>query len=93
MMRELQPKLFKRAIEIAGDAQTLCTKLRIDPHALKLWSEGRATPPGWVLQVVIDLILADDLARAAQDRRQQPRIPRPPEESGPADAVIAPPLP
>ena len=89
MLRELQPKLFKRAVEIAGGAPSLCTKLRIDPHSLKLWSEGRATPPGWVLQVVIDLILADDLARAAQDRRQQPRIQKPP-ESGPPDTFTGP---
>jgi hypothetical protein len=90
MLRELQPKLFKRAVEIAGDAAKLGTKLHVDPHALKLWSEGRATPPGRVLQVVIDLILADDLARAAQDRRHQPRIQKPPEESGPADAASGP---
>lgn len=62
-MRELQPKLFKRAVEIAGDAQKLCIRLHI---------------------------VEDDLARAAQDRRQQPRHQKPPEENGPADAVTAP---
>jgi hypothetical protein len=92
-MRELQPKLFKRAVEIAGDAQKLCGLLHIDPHALKLWSEGRATPPEGVFHAVIDLIVNDDLVRAAQDRRQQPRQPKPPEESGPADAISAPPPP
>jgi hypothetical protein len=90
MLRELQPKLFKRAVEIAGDAPKLCTKLHIDAHALRLWMDGRATPPSWVLHAVIDLIVDDDLARAAQDRRQQPRHQKPPEESGPADAVSGP---
>jgi hypothetical protein len=89
-MRELQPKLFKRAVEIAGDAQRLCTKLHIDAHALQLWSEGRATPPSGILQAVIDLIVEDDLARAAQDRRQQPRPQKTPEENGPADGFTAP---
>ena len=90
-MRELQPKLFKRAVEIAGDVQKLCTKLHIDTHSLQLWMEARATAPGRILQAVIDLIVDDDLARAAQDRRHQPRTPKPPDESGPA--ASAPPSP
>ena len=89
-MRELQPKLFRRAIAIVGDAQKLCTRLQVDPHSLQLWQEGRATSPGWVLQLVIDLIVEDDLARAAQDRRQQPRLQKPPEEKGPAGAATGP---
>jgi hypothetical protein len=86
-VRELQPKLFKRAVEIVGDAEKLCTKLHVDAHSLQLWLEGRATAPGWVLQLVIDVILDDDLARAAQDRRHQPRVQTPPEESGPGGAL------
>lgn len=91
-MRELQPKLFKRAVEIAGDAQKLCTRLHIDAHALQLWMDGRATPPSWLLHAVIDLIVDDDLARAAQDRRQQPRHQKPPEagEQDRGDAVSGP---
>ena len=89
-MRELQPKLFRRAVEIAGGVQKLCTRLQVDPHSLQLWSEGRATSPGRVLQLVIDLIVEDDLARAAQDRRQQPRVQKPPEEKGPAGAASGP---
>jgi hypothetical protein len=84
-VRELQPKLFKRAIEIAGDAETLCQRLRVEPHALQLWMEGRATTPGWAFHALIDLILDDDLARAAQDRR---RSPRPHTDAGNANAAI-----
>lgn len=89
-MRGLQPKLFRRAVEIAGDAEKLCSKLHIDAHSLQLWSEARARAPGWVLQAVIDLIVEDDLARAAQDRRQQPRLQKPPEEKDPAGAATGP---
>jgi hypothetical protein len=92
-VRELQPKIFKRAVEIVGDTQTLCTKLHIDAHSLQLWMEARATAPGRILQAVIDLIVDDDLARAAQDRRHQPRAPKPPDESVPADSASAPPPP
>jgi hypothetical protein len=90
VVRELQPKLFKRAVEIAGDAQKLGNKLHVDPHSLHLWLEGRATAPGWVLQLVIDLIVDDDLARAAQDRRQQPRSKDPPDEKPPPGAITGP---
>lgn len=90
-MRELQPKLFRRAVEIAGDTQKLCTKLHVDPHSLQLWMEARATAPGRILQAVIDLIVDDDLARAAQDRRHQPRLPKPADESAADSASVPPP--
>src|SRR5688572_19462412 len=72
-LHELQSKLIKRAIEIAGDANRLCRKLGVNEHARQLWVDGRATAPGPVFQALIDLILDDDLARAAQDRRSHPR--------------------
>jgi hypothetical protein len=77
-VKHLQPKLLQRAVEIAGSEEKLCDRLEVERHSFKLWSEGRATAPQEVLYAVIDLILEDDLARAAQDRRQQPRQ----EESG-----------
>jgi hypothetical protein len=39
-----------------------------------LWLSGRATIPADELHHVIDLILEDDIARAAQDRRSHPRM-------------------
>jgi hypothetical protein len=72
-MQHLQPKLLQRAVEIAGSEDKLCQQLRTEPHAFKLWLTGRASAPADVLHAVIDLILQDDVARAAQDRRQHPR--------------------
>jgi hypothetical protein len=72
-LHELQSKLIKRAIEITGDAKKLCRQLGVNEHALQLWLDGRATAPSPVFQALIDLILEDDLLRAAQDRRSQPR--------------------
>jgi hypothetical protein len=86
-LHELQSKLIKRAIEITGDAKKLCRQLGVGEHALQLWSDGRATVPSPVFQALIDLILDDDLARAAQDRRSHPRSahsPAPEKEEGPA---------
>ena len=73
-MRRLQPKLLARAVEIAGSEGMLCTILGVDPHRLRLWLSGRATVPADELHRVIDLILEDDIARAAQDRRSHPRM-------------------
>jgi hypothetical protein len=74
-MQHLQPKLIQRAVEIAGSEEKLCQRLRAEPHAFKLWLTGRASAPADVLHGVIDIILEDDVARAAQDRRHHPRAP------------------
>jgi hypothetical protein len=74
-LHALQSKLIKRAIAITGDAKELCRRLGVNQHSLQLWLDGRATAPGPVFQALIDLILDDDLMRAAQDRRSQPRAP------------------
>ena len=73
-MQHLQPKLLQRAVEIAGSEEQLCERLRTEPHAFKLWLTGRASAPADILHAVIDLILQDDVARAAQDRRHHPRV-------------------
>jgi hypothetical protein len=72
-MQQLQDKLLKRALEIAGGESALAVRLGAEPHALSLWLAGRASPPQRIFLVLVDLILQDDLARAAQDRREQPR--------------------
>ena len=72
-MIELQPRLFARAIDIAGGPRALCAQLGIEEHSLRLWMAERARAPERIFLAVVDLVLADDLARAAQDRRQAPR--------------------
>jgi hypothetical protein len=72
-MVEIQARLLHRAISIAGGEDRLATKLHVPEHGLRLWLENRARLPDYVFLVVVDLILADDEAWAAQDRRIQPR--------------------
>jgi hypothetical protein len=38
-----------------------------------MWLSGKALPPDRVLSFAVDLLLDDDLARAAQDRRKELR--------------------
>jgi hypothetical protein len=72
-MRHLQSRLIRRALEVTGGFSALCARLGANEHAVRMWLDNRATAPTKVLHELIDLILEDDVARAAQDRRQQPR--------------------
>lgn len=68
-----QRRLLERATEIAGGRAALGVRLGVHEHSLALWAEDRAAMPGRIFLALADLILEDDLARAAQDRRERPR--------------------
>jgi len=72
-MLAFQGRLIKRAIEIAGSPTALCQQLGVDEHALLFWMHGRARMPDAAFLACADMLLSDDVARAAQDRRAQPR--------------------
>ena len=84
MDRELRRTVLRRAAEIAGGTAQLSEKLNLEQHRLELWIAGRATAPHWVFLLAVDLVLRDDMARAAQDRRSTPRS-----VNGPADRNAA----
>jgi hypothetical protein len=73
MDRELRTTVLRRAADISGGASALQQRLRVDQHALELWLSGRATVPEWVFVLAVDVVVRDDIARAAQDRRGSPR--------------------
>jgi DNA-binding transcriptional regulator YdaS (Cro superfamily) len=70
---DLQPILLKRAAEIAGGSVRLCECLRVSPERLDLWLSGGERLPDEVFLTIVDMVLRDDMARAQDDRRQQPR--------------------
>jgi hypothetical protein len=70
---ELRRRALERAVEIAGGTAALRGRLGVDDHQLALWLRGQARIPLHVFDAAVDLILADDIARAAQDRRERPR--------------------
>jgi hypothetical protein len=72
-MVEIQARLLGRAVSIAGGEARLAASLRVPEHSLRFWLETRARLPDHVFLAVVDLVLADDEVRAAQDRRNQPR--------------------
>ena len=83
-MLAMQGKLLGRAAEICGGWSALCVRLGIEGHSLKLWVDGRARLPQRIFLRAADIVLEDDIARAAQDRRAGPRVAHLREESEPA---------
>ncbi len=77
MTRHLKRRLLERAAEIVGNNGLLSQRLDVDRHSLELWLSGRATLPDRVFQSAMDIVLRDDIARAAQDRRKAPREAQP----------------
>jgi hypothetical protein len=84
MDRELRVTVLRRAADIAGGSAALRQRLNVEAHALELWLSDRATVPEWVFLLAVDLVVRDDITRAAQDRRTSPR-----EEQGPRHDEIA----
>jgi hypothetical protein len=73
-MLAFQRRLLKRASEICGGYDTLCVRLGVSEHSLQLWLEAKAQLPERIFLKASDIVLEDDVARAAQDRRTQPRV-------------------
>ena len=90
-MVAFQRQLLKRAIEIAGGLRPLGIRLGAEEHTIALWLEGKATMPARIFLAAADLVLEDDIARATQDRRQQPRPPVPAPELAASATEIRPP--
>ena len=67
------PGLIQRAAEIFGGMPGLASFLRVAEHSLYLWALGKARAPTRVVEALVDLVLQDDVARAKEDRRQEPR--------------------
>ena len=73
-MLDFQTRLLKRAVEICGGRDAARSRLGVSEHSLELWMEGRARLPNAVFLRAADIVLADDIARASNDRRREPRM-------------------
>lgn len=72
-MLELQARLLRRAIEIAGGRDALTLHLGVSPIRLEHWLQGAVRLPDPIFLTIVDLVLRDDIARASLDRRKQAR--------------------
>ena len=73
MRPELRRRVLQRALNIVGGRSALRARLGVADHSLEFWLTGRATVPDRIFDTAVDLVLQDDIARAAQDRRGEPR--------------------
>jgi len=73
-VQTLAPKLVERCADLVGGVDELASRLRVPPHTVGFWLQGRATVPDEPLVKMMDLVLQDDIARAQQDRRKAPRV-------------------
>lgn len=72
MDHHLRVRVLERALHICGRI-TLSMRLRVPQHSIEQWCREEETIPDRVFYSMVDLILEDDIARAAQDRRADPR--------------------
>ena len=73
-MLDFQDRLLQRVVEICGGFEAARSKLAVSEHSLRLWLDGRASLPQRVFLRAADIVLEDDIARAANDRRRAPRV-------------------
>jgi hypothetical protein len=73
-MLDFQDRLLQRVVEICGGFEAARRHLAVSEHGLRLWLEGRARLPERVFLRAADIVLQDDIARAANDRRRVPRV-------------------
>lgn len=72
-MHSFQGRILKRAAEICGGYSVLCARLGVSEWRLRSWLDNEAALPDQAFLVAADIVLEDDIARAAQDRRLNPR--------------------
>jgi hypothetical protein len=65
--------VLRRAIEIKGGEEPLAKALGVGRVRVTLWKTGRLPIPEYIFMALVDVVLRDDVTRAAQDRRQLPR--------------------
>jgi hypothetical protein len=73
-MLAFQGKMLARAAEICGGRKQLCMRLGVTEFRLRAWMDARARLPEPIFLKAADIVLDDDIARAAQDRRTRPRV-------------------
>ncbi len=72
-MLDMQPRLLVRATEILGGEEALCRRLGVSRVQLRAWLTRQAKIPDRVFLSVVDSVLRDDVERASEDRRREPR--------------------
>jgi len=73
-MGEIQKALLQRAAAIEGGRASLARKLCVTEARVRCWEDRLLAMPPDVFLLLVDIVLSDDIARASQDRRTDPRV-------------------
>ena len=61
-MNNLHIRILNRALELKGGGRALAAHLSVPAETLQLWSQGRATIPAAIVEKLLDVLLAADIA-------------------------------
>lgn len=70
-MNELHLRILKRVLDLTGGSEALAVRLKVPQPALLLWIQGKASIPADVVEKLVDLIVAADLASLIEAARQE----------------------
>jgi len=75
MAKTMQVRLetLRRAREITGSSTLLAARLAVSSRTADAWLSGRQPIPQDIFELAAEIVLVDDMARAAGDRRREPR--------------------
>lgn len=72
-MTDLHLKLLQRVTDLNGGSESLATRLSVPHSTLLLWMQGKATIPENIVDKLVDLLLAADVASLVSAARKDPQ--------------------
>jgi len=66
-MNNLHTRILNRALELKGGGRALAAFLSVPAETVMLWSQGRATIPPAIVEKLLDVLLAADIASLSSD--------------------------
>ena len=65
---------LQRARDILGTPTLLSARLAVSTNRVEQWLSGHQPIPQDIFEMATEIVLLDDMARAAGDRRREPRF-------------------
>jgi CheY-like chemotaxis protein len=73
----LHLKILNRVLELSGGSEKVAARLQVSHSVVELWAQGKAGIPDEVVEKLVDLLLAADLASLIEAARQERLKPLP----------------
>ena len=76
-MNALHLKILNRVLELSGGSEKVAARLKVSHSVVELWAQGKAGIPDEIVEKLVDLLLAADLASLIEAARQERLKPLP----------------